>query len=196
MHLIPSAPICFRIWSGIWLKPELLFALNAFLIVYVSSAGVICSAPGVASGEYISSGSVSSWSMLLLCFANACGLRAEVSASFSFSIFQNYLGLYLSMSGIRICNCALFLTQHYLYSLYAYFAGVLDRPYVILCFLYCYFAFLHSSLYHGAMCFSHLLGFLLSVIVFLDITPNATASSIRNSSIFSALVSLSYAYFS
>jgi hypothetical protein len=119
-----------------------------------------------------------------------------VSASFTFNILQNCLGLYLSMSGICICNFALFFAQHYLYYLYAYFAGVLDRPYFIRCVLYSYFAFLHSSLYHGAICFSHLLGFLLSVMVFFVITPTATASSIRKSSIFSALRLLSCAYFS
>jgi hypothetical protein len=41
------------------------------------------------------------------------------------------------------------------------------------------------------MCFSHLFGFALSFIIFRVTTPIFTASSIRNSSIFWALMSLS-----
>jgi hypothetical protein len=68
---------------------------------------------------------------------------------------------------------------------------MLDLPCAYLICWYCFFAALHSSLYHGAMCFSHLLGFLLSVITVLLITSIFTASAIRNSSIFAALRSLS-----
>ncbi len=59
-HLIPSLLICLRTCRGMWLRPELLFALNEFLMVWSSSAGVICYVLGFASGVYTSSGSV--WS--------------------------------------------------------------------------------------------------------------------------------------
>ena len=55
---IPSALMCFRTCSGIWLRPELIFALNACLMVWVSLAGVMCYVSGVASGVYNSSGNV------------------------------------------------------------------------------------------------------------------------------------------
>jgi hypothetical protein len=58
MHLIPSSLICLMICNGIWLRPELLLALNACLIVCESSAGVIYYVAGVASGVYSSYGSV------------------------------------------------------------------------------------------------------------------------------------------
>jgi hypothetical protein len=97
------------------------------------------------------------------------------------------------MSGNRFYSLALFLAQHFLYCLYAACAGGLLLPYCYLARLHCYFAALHSSLYHGARCFSHLFGFALSFISFRVTTPAATASSIKKSSIFWALVSLSSA---
>jgi hypothetical protein len=97
------------------------------------------------------------------------------------------------MSGNLCYNLALLLAQHFLYCLYAACAGGLLLPYCYLARLHCYFAALHSSLYHGARCFSHLFGFALSLISFRVTTPAATASSIKNFSIFWALVSLSSA---
>jgi hypothetical protein len=92
MHFIPASLRCLRIYNGIWLRPELLLALNACLIVCVSSAGVIYYVAGVASGVYSSYGSVLSWNILLLCAANSWSLSAEVSPSLVLIIFQNYLG--------------------------------------------------------------------------------------------------------
>ena len=57
--------------------------------------------------------------------------------------------------------------------------------------MYCCFAALHSAVNHGAMCFSHLLGFFLAIIILLVITPAMTASAMRYSSMRSALWSLS-----
>jgi hypothetical protein len=56
IRVIPSALICFKICSGIWLRPELLFALKACLMVCVSSAGVMYYV--AVSGVYVSSGIV------------------------------------------------------------------------------------------------------------------------------------------
>jgi hypothetical protein len=157
---------------------------------------VMCWDVGVAIGEYYSSGSAGSLKILLLYSANVLRFSADMSLSFYLSIFQKFFGLYFIISGSYFCSFALFRAQHCLYSLYAFYAGMLEFPYFLLHYLLCRFAVLHSSLYHGAMCFSHLLGFFLAVISVLVITPAATASSIRNCSIFSALLSLSSLNFS
>ena len=55
---IPSPLMYLSSCSGIWLKPELLLALNAWFIVFVSSAGVMCCTSLFAIGMYPSSGIV------------------------------------------------------------------------------------------------------------------------------------------
>ena len=113
-----------------------------------------------------------------------------MSESFCFNIFQKRFGEYFSMAGRLICSLARFCLQHCLYSLYACCAGMLELPYFYLHDVHFNLAVLHSSLYHGAKCFSHLLGFLLSVRMVLVMTPAETASAIRNSSTCSARRSL------
>lgn len=68
---------------------------------------------------------------------------------------------------------------------------MLQLPYVCLQNLQCCFAVLHSSLYQSALCFSHILGLLLLVMMVLVMTSAETASAIRNSSAFSAFMLLS-----
>ena len=196
MRIIPSLLICLRTYSGMLLRPELLFALKACCIMCVSSAGEMCWVVGSVIGVYSSSGRVGSWKSSRLWAANSCSLSAEMSASLDLSMLQNCLGRYFIMSGSSICNFARLRAQHCLYALYALWAGGLETPYDYLVCVQCCFAYLHSSLYHGAICFSHLLGFLFGVMDFFVITPAFTASSMRYSSIFSALRSLSAAYLS
>ena len=193
IFVIPALLICFSNCSGMSLRPELLFALKACAIVCVSSAGVICWAVCEVMGVNCSSGKLGSWNNVRLCSAKACSQSADMSGSQGFSIFQNCLGLYLRISGMRNCNLARFRSQHFLYFLYAYCAGLLVVPYLPLHYVQYRFASRHSSLYLGAMCFSHLFRFLLAVMHFFVMTSAFTASSIRNASIFSALLSLSSA---
>jgi hypothetical protein len=80
------------------------------------------------------------------------------------------------ISGKSSCNYARLRAQHCLYSLYAFWAGGLDLPNAFLSRVQFNLAALHSVLYHGAICFSHLLGFLLVLIAFLVMTPAVTAS--------------------
>jgi hypothetical protein len=69
-------------------------------------------------------------------------------------------------------------------------------PPILAPFLYILlFSFLHSVVYHGAMCFCHLLGLQLAVIVVAVTTCACTTYSMRNYSIYCALRSLSCSYF-
>ena len=59
-HEMPAGPRCLSSSSGILLRPELLFALNLWLSVLVSSAYVMWLAGASVSAEYPSGGMDSS----------------------------------------------------------------------------------------------------------------------------------------
>jgi hypothetical protein len=120
---------------------------------------------------------------------NSFNLSVLKSWSLDLSILQNYFGWYFIISGNLCYNFARLFLQHFLYCLNASKAGGLLLPYSLLVYLQCDFAILQSLSNHGARCFSHLFGFMLSIMIFFDTTPAATASSIMSSSIFYALIS-------
>lgn len=127
-HAIPFALICFNNWSGIWLNPELLFALKANCRVCVSSSGVICCVVGFVTGAYSASGTLVSWKSARLWSAKSLSLSAVMSWSLCLSSFQNCLGWYFMISGSYSCSFVRFRSQHFLQSLYACNAGGLDLP--------------------------------------------------------------------
>jgi hypothetical protein len=144
MRFIPSTLMCLSTCSGISLRPELLFALKACCSVYLSSSGVICCVVGSVTGMYSSSGRFGLWKIVRLCSVNSYNFNADMSSSLDFSMLQNYLGLYFSISGSRIYSFARLRAQHCRYYLYACCAGILDLPYVCLFCVQSYFAFLQS----------------------------------------------------
>ena len=56
MHVIPGSPICFKIYKGMLLIPELLFALKFFCSTVFSSAVLINYFSAVSMGVYLSGG--------------------------------------------------------------------------------------------------------------------------------------------
>jgi hypothetical protein len=102
----PVAPRNFSSYGGSLLRPLLLSALYLTLSISVSSSVEMWWSDGVVSGVYVSGGMVSSWKMCLLKVVNLSRLTSTGLVSCYLSMFQNILGLYLSMFGSSSCSCA------------------------------------------------------------------------------------------
>ena len=103
---IPFGPMNFSNYGGSLLRPLLLSALYLTLSISVSSSVEMWWSDGVVSGVYVSGGMVSSWKMCLLKVVNLSRLTSTGLVSCYLSMFQNILGLYLSMFGSSSCSCA------------------------------------------------------------------------------------------
>lgn len=132
--------------------------------------------------------------MLSLNYFNACSGISSSSASFCFSIAQNFLGYFFIISGSLCCSRALLVLHVFLNIEYAALVDSCFFPCVFLVCLYVRFASLHALSYHGARCLFHLFGLLWLRFDVLLTTPATFASSIRNASIFWVRSSLLWAY--
>jgi hypothetical protein len=95
----PVLPRCFRSSSGILLIPELLLALKWCFNTICSSAGDMWFPYVSTSGVNVSGGIDSSKNIFSLNYLNAGNGNSVFSFSLFFSIPQNCLGLYFSISG-------------------------------------------------------------------------------------------------
>jgi hypothetical protein len=186
----PVVPRCFRSCNGILLIPELLFALKWFFNTIYSSAGAMWFPFASSNGVNVSGGMDSSKKIFSLNFWNAGNGKSVFTFSRLFSMPQNYLGLYFSISGSWNCSCARPSLQLYTYLLSACWVCVCVFPLFFTAVLYFVRAVLHRSVNHGARCFSHLFGFVDVRLVVAFSTPAFVASSIRKFSIFIDLSSL------
>ncbi len=96
---IPFGPMNFSNYGGSLLRPLLLSALYLTLSMSVSSSVDMWWADGVVSGVYVSGWMVSSWKIWRLKFVNLSRFTSTGLVSCCLIMFQNILGLYLSMSG-------------------------------------------------------------------------------------------------
>jgi hypothetical protein len=108
---------------------------------------------------------------------------------------QNCLGRYFNIFGSTYWNLVLALLHAVLNILYAVTVCSCNLPYYFFICLYLFRAAPHSSLNHGANCFSRRFGFLYRLTLLSLTTPAFKAYSIKKSSICVALVSLSVSYF-
>lgn len=111
------------------------------------------------------------------------------SAFLRLSMPQNCFGEYFSICGRDASNLFFSLLHARLYSALAVSASVLSLPLVLRAYLSSFLNFLHSSVNHGAICFTHLFGFLALVISIFCMAPDFTASSIKKASTCAALSS-------
>ena len=188
---IPWAPRNFRSCGGILLRPLLFVALYLCVRTSVSSLDEMWWAGGVVSGVNVSGMMSSSKNMSSLNFVNLSSGISIGLLSCYFSMFQNLIGLYFSISGSSNYSSALWVLQHSLNFVYAIFVWLWFLPCLLFVFLYVALASLQDSSNHGARCFAHLFGFMLILRVLLLITPIFFASRIRNSSILLVRRSLS-----
>jgi hypothetical protein len=80
------------------------------------------------------------------------------------------------MSGVSLANSRRAFKHILKYVLVAVILSILSLPYNFLAYYIFLFAFLHSSVNHGAKVFPHLFGFLGMVVLIYFTTPALTAS--------------------
>lgn len=116
--------------------------------------------------------------------------------SLRFTMPQNYLGLYLSISGRVLENVYFPLKHACLYALNATLASSLPLPLDFLDYMYFDLRARHSSVNHGAKCLPHLFGLSGYIYSRYFTTPAVTPSSIKKRSTFLDLSALLYCVFS
>jgi hypothetical protein len=97
--VIPVGPRNLSSYGGSLLRPLLLSALYLYLSILVSSSVEMWWSDGVVRGVYVSGMMSSSWNICLLKFVNLSRFTSTGLVSCCLIMFQNNLGLYLSMSG-------------------------------------------------------------------------------------------------
>lgn len=103
----PAVPKNFRRWGGKMLRPRLFVALYFFSRMNFNSPSVIKCGVGSDNGVYVSGVTFSSKKISLLKVVSALigiGLSLDLGCC---NIYQNYLGLYLSMFGNSYDSTAL-----------------------------------------------------------------------------------------
>jgi hypothetical protein len=135
-HSIPFYPRNFNSYGGSLLRPLLFAALYLTLSMSDNSWGEMWWSVGFVSGWYVSGGMSSLWKMSLVKFVNFAMLISTSLVSFCLSIFQNSLGLYLSMSGSSSYSLARWCLQLSLNVLYACFVAAFFFPCLRLAYLY------------------------------------------------------------
>jgi hypothetical protein len=108
----------------------------------------------------VSTGMDASWKIFSLNSVNAFNGRSAYSLCLPFSNPQNCFGRCLSMSGSVNCMFALPFLHWVINYFRASYVCACIVPLFFTAILYRARASLHLSLYHGARCFAHRLGFL------------------------------------
>jgi hypothetical protein len=132
--------------------------------------------------------------MLSLYSFSVCRGISNLVSSFCLSRLQNCFGLCLSMSGNLNCNRARPYLHYCTNCLYASTVCLCISPLCLTASRYRARAILHFASNHGAKCFAHLFGFLGWRLSSTVMTPAASASVSRNSSILAVRASLSAEY--
>ena len=145
-------------------------------------------------GVKVSGGMDSSRKIFSLNFWNVCRGSSVCSLTFLFSMPQNYLGLYFSMSGSVNCICARPSLHACTYCFRALVVCLWSFPLFFTAVLYRARAARHRAVNHGARCLAHLFGLWDVRLVVLFMTPALSASLIKKASILDDLRSFYSAY--